>query len=328
MAETSSTAPNEIKYEKVKAEKVKEKKQKITKKKLKKQKTLIFMSIPFVIYIIIFNYLPIGGWIMAFENYKPAKGFLGSKFVGTEKFEFLLGDDLFKSAFINTLGMSFIIIVLGFIFSIGFALLLNEVVNKPGKKFVQTISYLPHFLSWVIVAGLVQDILNSDGVINNMLMGAGIIDSPILFFQKKEYFWWIVGFTNVWKETGWGSIIYLSAMTAINPDIYEAASIDGAGRFRKMWNVTLPGIKPTILILLIMNLGNILNAGFELQYLLGNDVISESSEIIDTFILRYGIRQTDFSLATAAGIFKSVISFGLVFFANQIAKWSGEERLF
>jgi len=126
MAETSSTAPNEIKYEKVKAEKVKEKKQKITKKKLKKQKTLIFMSIPFVIYIIIFNYLPIGGWIMAFENYKPAKGFLGSKFVGTEKFEFLLGDDLFKSAFINTLGMSFIIIVLGFIFSIGFALLLMK----------------------------------------------------------------------------------------------------------------------------------------------------------------------------------------------------------
>jgi len=328
MAETSSTASNEKKYEKVKAEKVKEKRRKITKKELKRQKVLIFMAIPFVIYIIIFNYLPIGGWIMAFQNYKAKTGFFGSKFVGLDKFKELLDDEVFIYAFKNTMGMSLIIIVLSFLFSIGFALLLNEVVNKPGKKFVQTISYLPHFLSWIIVAGIVQDVLNSDGVINNLLVGSGIIDSPIVFFERKEYFWWIIGFTNVWKETGWGSIIYLAAMTAINPDIYEAASIDGAGRFRKMWNVTLPGIKPTILILLIINLGNIVNAGFELQYLLGNDIIRESAEVIDTYVLRYGLRQSDFSLATAAGIFKSIISFAMVFMANQVAKWSGEERLF
>ena len=163
--------------------------------------------------------------------------------------------------------MSLINLVFSFVFAIGFALLLNEVVNTRGKKFVQTISYLPHFLSWIIVAAIVRNVLSIDGgIINEILVSWNLIDSPINFFADPKYFWWIVGFAFVWKETGWNSIIYLASITSISPDLYEAASIDGAGRLKKMIHITLPGIKPTIIVLLIINLGMIMNSGFEAQY--------------------------------------------------------------
>lgn len=210
-----------------------------------------------------------------------------------------------------------------------FALLLNEVRLMLAKKFIQTISYLPHFLSWIIVTGIVMDVLAADtGIINTILVGLHIVDAPISFFAETKYFWGIVGLTNVWKEVGWGSIIYLAAITAINPDLYEAAEIDGAGRIKKILYVTLPGIKSTIFILLIMNIGNIVNAGFELQYLLGNGLVQSVSQTIDIFVLKYGISLNNYSLATAAGIFKSVISIVLIYLANSFAKKSGEERLF
>jgi putative aldouronate transport system permease protein len=225
--------------------------------------------------------------------------------------------------------MGVINLVLSTVFAIGFALILNEVVHKRPKKFVQTVSYLPHFLSMIIVCGILKDVLSTDnGIINDILMGLNIIDKPVNFFTIKSLFWWIVGFGNVWKETGWNSIIYLAAMTSINPDLYEAASIDGAGRLRKMWNITLPSIKPTIFILLLINVGNVLNAGFEVQYLLSNGLVQEVSQTIDIYVLKYGISQADFSLGTAAGIFKSVVSIVLIFIANSAAKASGEERLF
>ncbi|MDR3597268.1 ABC transporter permease subunit [Clostridium sp.] len=298
-------------------------------KNMKKQKTLILMSIPFVIYTLIFNYTPLVGWLMAFQKFKPAKSLFDQTWCGFDQFKILFSDPNFIKVIRNTLCMSLINLTLGFICSIGFALLLNEVRLMIAKKFVQTISYLPHFLSWIIVTGIVADVLSPEaGIINQVLVGLHIISQPINFFADTKYFWGIVGLTNVWKEVGWGSIIYLAAITSINPDLYEAAEIDGAGRFKKMLHVTLPGIKSTIFILLIMNIGNIVNAGFEVQYLLGNGLVQDVSQTIDIFVLKYGISLNNYSLATAAGIFKSVISITLIYMANRFAKSAGEERLF
>lgn len=300
----------------------------VTFKMILRQKDLILMTIPFIIYVLIFAYGPLTGWTMAFQNYKPALS--QQAWVAWDKFTYLLTEKDFLLAFRNTISMSLINLVFSFIFAIGFALLLNEVVNMKGKKFVQTISYLPHFLSWVIVASIAKNALSVDGgVINELLVSFGAIDSPINFFAESKYFWWIVGFSVVWKETGWNSIIYLASITAISPDLYEAASIDGAGRFKKMIHITLPGIKPTIFVLLIINLGMIMNSGFEAQLQLGNDIIKDTAEVIDTYVLKKSFFQgADFSLGTAAGIFRSVLSILLVSAANKTAKYFDQERLY
>ncbi len=312
-----------------KAERSGEPKVKLNKKTLLRQKELIIITIPFILYGLLFYYAPLGGWLMAFQDYKPQNGLLGSEWVGLDVFKYLLNEKSFQLVFRNTLAMGIINLVLSFVFAIGFALLLNEVRLKGPKKFAQTVSYLPHFLSWIIVVGIIRDMLSMDhGIVNEILVGLGIVDGPINFFSKPGWFWWIVGFSNVWKETGWNSIIYLAAITAINPEMYEAASLDGAGRFGKMWHVTLPGIRPTIFILLLINLGNVLNVGFEIQYLLTNGVVKSVSETIDIWVLYWGIGQGDFSLGSAAGIFKSVIAIILIFLANSFAKATGEERLF
>ena len=235
-------------------------------------------------------------------------------------------DTLFE----NTLGMSNIVF---FLYAdnptiVNGGILLNEIASKGGKKVVQTISYLPHFLSWIIVTGILHDMLSGTGIVNEFLVNMHIIDQPINFFAHTGYFWPIVAFANVWKETGWNAIIYLAAITSIDPSLYEAASIDGAGRWAKIKYVTLPGIKPTIIILLLMNVGNVLNAGFEIQYLLGNGLIQKVSQTIDIYVLKWGISQGDYAIGTAAGIFKSVVSIILIFIANKIAKHNGEEQLF
>ncbi|WP_185259712.1 ABC transporter permease [Anaerocolumna chitinilytica] len=314
----------------MKGERVKRRNSDITWRKIVRQKELILLTIPFMIYVLIFNYVPIIGWLMAFQNYKPQDGFFGSEFVGLKWFKFLFVDNPdFIRTIRNTLAMGVINLVLSFLFAIGFAMILNEVVHKTPKKFVQTVSYLPHFLSMIIVCGILQDALSTDhGIINDFLINLHLLKQPVNFFTHKEYFWWIVGFANVWKETGWNSIIYLAAITAINPDLYEAASIDGAGRLRKMLHITLPGIKPTIFILLLINIGNVLNAGFEIQYLLSNGLVQSVSQTIDIYVLKFGISQCNYSLGTAAGIFKSVVSIILILLANAAAKAAGEERLF
>jgi putative aldouronate transport system permease protein len=189
---------------------------------------------------------------------------------------------------------------------------------------------MPHFLSWIIVAGLVSTALSvptSGGIINTVLMGLHIIDTPILFLANPNYFWGIVAGSHLWKELGWNTIIYMAAITAIDPSLYEAADMDGANRYQKMWNITLPCIKSTIVILLIMSIGNILEAGFEIQYFLGNGLIVEKSETIDIFVLRYGIQMGNFSLATVAGMVKTVVSILLITAANFISGRLGEEKL-
>lgn len=306
----------------------KKKKEPITWKEVKRQKFLLIWSAIFVIYGLIFYYVPLGGWWMAFQHYKPKTGLLHSKFVGLDKFKFLFSDAVFLKVIRNTLAMGVLNLVTTFVMAIVFAILLNEVKNTFAKKSIQTISYLPHFLSWIIVTGILHDALSGSGIVNELLMNLHIIKAPINFFAHPNYFWPIVAFANVWKETGWNAIIYLSAITAIDPSLYEAASIDGGGRWAKIKHITLPGIRPTMMILLLMNIGNVLNAGFEVQYLLGNGLIKSVSDTIDIYVLTWGISQNDYSLGTAAGIFKSVVSILLIIVANNIAKRSGESRLF
>ena len=300
----------------------------ITWKEVKRQKFLLVVSFFVVVYGIVFYYWPLTGWIMAFQQYKPKDGLLHSKFVGLAKFKFLFEDAVFLRVIRNTFAMGVINLVTTTFTAILFAILLNEMRSAIAKKTVQTISYLPHFLSWIIVTGILHDALSPTGIVNDLLMRSGAIDQAINFFAHEKYFWWIVAFANNWKETGWNAIIYLSAITAIDPTLYEAASIDGAGRWAKIKHITLPGIRPTIMILLLMNVGNVLNAGFEVQYLLGNGLIKSVSETIDIYVLTWGISQNDFSLGTAAGMFKSAVSIALIVLANWAAKKTGDDSLF
>lgn len=303
-------------------------KNKRTLKRIWSAKTLYIMIIPFMIYTFIFSYYPLSGWIMAFQNYKPAKGYSGSPFVGFDQFKFLFKDIEFWRSVRNTLGMSIMNLVFGFLFAIVFALLLNEIKSLKFKRFTQTASYLPHFLSWIIVCSLVSNMLSTDdGMINNFLMSIGLIKKPVLWLGEQKYFWWITTFANIWKETGWNSIIYIAAIAGIDQSLYEAANLDGANRFQKMWHVTLPGIKSTIIVLLIMNLGWVLNASFEVPYILGSGLLQDVSQTIDIFVLKYGMSIGNYSLATAAGIFKSVISLVLVFSTNAISNKLGERGL-
>lgn len=297
-------------------------------KTVKTQKQLIFMSVPILLYMILFYYVPVWGWLMAFQNYRPALEFTKQEWVGLQQFQFLFEDDTFIQTIRNTIGMSLINLVLGFSTAIILALMLNEIKVSFLKRTIQTVSYLPHFLSWVIAAGIVATSLSvDDGIVNIVLMKLSLIDEPIMWLSEGKYFWGIVGVSNIWKEVGWNTIIYLAAITSIDPSLYEAASIDGANRYQKMRYVTLPGIKATFIILLIMNVGHILDAGFEVQYLLGNGLVVDWSQTIDIFVLKYGISLGNYSLATAAGMFKTVVSVILVVIANHIAKRLGEERL-
>ncbi len=308
--------------------KTNELKTRFTWKEVKRQKVLLFWAALIDAYGVVFYYAPLAGWLMGFQDYKPKDGLFGSAFIGLAKFQRLFSDATFLRVIRNTLAMGVINLISTFVMAILFAILLNEIKSKGGKKVVQTISYLPHFLSWIIVTGILHDALSTSGIINELLLKFHILDQPLNFFAHPKYFWPLVAFANVWKETGWNAIIYLAAITAIDPSLYEAASIDGAGRLAKIKYVTLPGIRPTIMITLLMNVGNVLNAGFEIQYLLGNGLVQSVSQTIDIYVLKWGISQGDYAMGTAAGIFKSLVSIVLIVIANQIAKHNGEERLF
>lgn len=297
-------------------------------KRLVQQRMLVLMSVPFLLWLFVFKYVPLWGWLTAFQKFKPQRTFREQEWVGFDHFKFLFTDESFYRILRNTFVMSSIKLVLGFVTAIALAILLNELRNIIFKRVVQTISYLPHFISWVVAASIVTTVLSSEGIINVLFMKLGLIDGPVLWLGKGEYFWSILGVTEVWKDVGWNTIIYLAAMSTIDPSQYEAAEIDGANRFQRIWSITLPGLKPVIVILLIMNLGHILEAGFEPQYLLGNGMTADFSDNLEIFVLKYGMEQSNFSLATAAGMFKTVVSFVFLVSANTIAKKLGESRLY
>ena len=297
--------------------------------RLGSQWQLMIMSVPMLLYVLLFNYAPLWGWLTAFQDYQPKKGLMGSKWVGLENFEFLFGREDFLLSIRNTLAMSLINLVFGTVSAVLLAVLLNEVRNRSFKRTVQTVTYLPHFLSMVIVVGMAQNIFASNGSVNDLLLSLGLVKEPVFFLGKGEYFWWLVGIINVWKEVGWNTIIYIAAMTSIDPSLYEAAAIDGAGRFKRILHVTLPGIKSTFMVLLIMNIGHLMEAGFEIQYLMRNGMVMKFSDTIDVFALVYsfGTSRPHYAWGTAAGMFKSVVGIILLFGANKIAQALDEDTL-
>lgn len=292
------------------------------------QKYLLMMSVPFFIWVIIFRYLPLYGWTMAFQNYKPGKSIFEQKWVGLEHFMILFREQDFYIALRNTLAMSFLGITIGFVTPIVFALLLNEVRNMAFKKTVQTISYLPHFISWVIAASMITQMLSTDGgVVNDILMKVFGLERPVPFMSTPKAFWFIYIAADMWKEVGWYAIIHLAAITGVDQELYEAARVDGCGRLRKIWHVTLPGITPTLIVMLIMNIGWLMSVGFERQFLLGNHIVENYSRTIDLYALNYGISMARYSYGTAIGMFQSVVSIALVIFANRLAKRIGRGQI-
>lgn len=300
---------------------------------IRSQRALLIMSVPLLLYQILFRYVPIYGWSIAFQKFMPGRSLWEQKWIGFDNFKKLFTGvmgERFRRDIVNTLGQSILALVLGTVFAILLSLMINEVKNVAFKRVIQNITYMPHFLSWIIVAGIVSVALSapsSGGFINQLLMTLHIIKKPIEFLSKPEYFWGIAAGSNLWKELGWNTILYLAAMTAIDPTLYEAAEMDGAGRYRKIWNITLPSIKPTIVILLIMSTGYILEAGFEIPYFLGNGLVVEKSETIDVFVMRYGYQLGNYSLAVVAGMFKTVVGILIVGLVNYISGRLGEETL-
>ncbi|PWU66633.1 ABC transporter permease [Gracilibacillus dipsosauri] len=290
-------------------------------KTAKNQKILYLMSLPFVAWVFVFNYLPVWGWTMAFQNFRPGNAIWEQEWVGFEHFIALFQDERFFLALRNTLAMSFLGLLFGFTIPIIFAILLNEVRHSIFKRVTQTVTYLPHFVSWVVVAGIVTKMLSTDGgIVNDLLMGIGIIDEPFQFMAQEKWFWGIVTVSDIWKEMGWNAIIFLAAIAGLDPQLYEAAKVDGAGRFRQIWHITLPGIRPTILVVLILNIGHLIQIGFEKQMLLGNPLVVDYAEVLELYALNYGIGLGQFSYGTAIGIFNSVVSIFLLFLANGIFK--------
>ena len=296
-------------------------------KQIKKQKVLLIMILPIVVWLIIFGYVPLLGWTMAFQNFQPQHGFFQQEWVGLTHFTNLLQNSMFHQALRNTLGMGILGLVFNFLASISFAVLLNELRFLKFKRVVQTISYLPHFVSWVIVGNLVITMLAPDGAMNGLLMWLGIFDEPLHFMAQSNMFWGIVTASDVWKSTGWGAIIYLAAMAGIDPGLYEAAQMDGANRFQKIKHITLPGIRPTIMVLLIMSIGNLINIGFERQMILGNNIVASQARVIEWYALDYGIGLFRFSYGTAVGMFRSAVSIVLLLLANGAARKMGEGRI-
>ncbi|GBG08353.1 protein lplB [Paenibacillus sp. MY03] len=288
---------------------------------------LYLMLLPAMLFIIVYKYVPMYGVIIAFKDFNIMKGIMGSSWIGFEHFRQLFMFDEFPRVVRNTIIISFMKLIFGFPAPIIIALLLNELVLKRFKRVVQTFTYIPHFISWVVVGGIVIDLLSpSSGIINKVIQSFGL--EPIFFMSDGQWFRWILVFSDNWKEAGWGAIIYLAAILGINDELYQAARVDGATRLRQIWHVTLPCIRSTIVILLLLRIGNVFDAGFEQILVMYNAMVYEVADIIDTYVYRVGLGQMQFGLTTAAGLFKSVIGCGLLIMANWMARRMGEEGIF
>ena len=279
-----------------------------------------------LLFAIVFKFLPMLGLSIAFLDYKPIRGFTGSEFIGFEVFQKIFSSKDFYLALKNTLVLNLLDLVLGFPAPIILAILLNEITCKWYKKITQTVLYLPHFLSWVIIAGLAYQLFSpQSGYINVMIQRLG--GDMIPFLTEKYH--WVASYVliGVWQSMGWGTIIYLAAITSISGDLYEAATVDGAGRWRKIWNITLPCIKPTIVVMLIMALGRIMGSNFERPYTLSNPMVTQFSDVIATYVYRMGLQQNHYNIATAVGLFQSLVGVILVLVADRFSKIIGEDGI-
>lgn len=297
-------------------------------RRLLNQKYLQVMALLGVAWIIIFSYIPMYGVIIAFKQYVITHSISDAPWVGLENFKAFLEDDELPRVIWNTLGMSFFKLLIGFPLPILFALFLNELRSLRLKKAVQTISYLPHFLSWVILGGILATWLADVGIINHILMGLHIIKEPISYLAEPSYFWSIIITSDIWKELGWSAIIYLAAIAGVSPDLYEAATIDGAGRFQKMWYVTLPGIKGTVSILFILAISGVLNSNFDQILVLRNSLNESASNVIDIYVYQTGLVNSRYSYSAAVGLIKSIIALILLLIANSVSKKLNDSSLF
>ncbi|MBD0381967.1 ABC transporter permease [Paenibacillus sedimenti] len=297
-------------------------------RKLYGQRYLQVMALLGVAWMIVFNYVPMYGIIIAFKDFNIIKSIGEAPWAGLEHFKAFMEDDNLGYVIKNTLGMSVLKLLIGFPLPIAFALFLNELRSIRFKKLVQTISYLPHFLSWVILGGILATWLADVGIINKILMALNIIQEPISYLAEPQYFWSIIITSDIWKELGWSAIIYLAAISGVSPEMYEAATLDGAGRFQKMFYVTLPSIKGTITILFILAVSGILNSNFDQILVLKNQLNESASNVIDVYVYQTGIVQSRYSYATAVGLIKSIISLILLLSANFITKRLNNTSLF
>lgn len=294
---------------------------------IKKHKYLYLMLLPGIIYYIIFKYVPIGGLVIVFQNYNPLLGFFDSKWVGLDNFRKLFSDPAFFQLLRNTVILAVYNLLFYFPAPIIVSLLLNEVRKQRYKKSIQTMIYLPHFISWTVLVGIAYVFLSpQNGIINSLLAASG--KETINFLAKEEWFRPLVLIEIIWKETGWGTIIYLAALSGVDEQLYEAATIDGAGRFKQLWHVTLPAIRATIITLFILRLGNFLDTGFEQIFLMLNSLTRDIGEVFDTYVYQKGLIDGKFSYSTTVGLFKSVIGYFLIISANRIAKFFDEEGIY
>lgn len=292
---------------------------------LKKNRSLYIMVLPVVVFYVLFCYLPMYGVTIAFQDYDPSLGYFGSPWVGLKNFKDFFGNVYFWRLLRNTLSISLTNILFGFTAPIILALLINEASNKYFVKTVQTITYLPHFISLVVVCGMVKSFTNSHGIVTEIVTRLTGDSRSLLI--RPECFVWIYVITDIWQQIGWGSIIYISALSGIDTQLYEACEIDGGGRLRQLWNVTLPGILPTIIIMLILRMGNVLNVGYEKIILLYNPSIYETADVLSSYTYRKGLQEFNWSYGSAAGLFNSVVNILFLIITNSISKRVSETSL-
>lgn len=284
------------------------------------------MLVPGMVLLFIFSIIPMFGVVIAFQNYFPSKGILGSSWVGLKNFRYMLNLPNFTQIFSNTVIIAVAKIIMGIIVPVLYSLLLNEVRRVGFKRTVQTAIYLPHFLSWVILSNIVINIVALDGVVNGFIRLFG--GKEIYFMASPEWFRWILVISDIWKEAGFGTVVYLAAITAIDPTLYEAAAIDGAGKIKRIVHVTLPGMAPTIVLMATLALGRVMDAGFDQIFNMYNPLVYETGDIIDTYVYRTGLVGTKYGLATAVGVVKSVISFVLIVLSYRLADRYAGYRIF
>lgn len=286
----------------------------------RRHSALALMFLPVVVYFIIFKYVPMYGLTIAFKDYKISLGILGSPWNGIENFAKMFATQTFVRAVKNTVIISLMKLLFQFPMPLILALMLNEIRHLRYKKIVQTISYLPHFLSWVVIAGLFHQMLSPTSGVVNFIISDIFGGEPIYFLADNKWFRTTVVLSSIWQSVGWSSILYLAALAGINPSLYEAAECDGASRLQKIWHITLPGLLPTISILFILRVGYLLNGGFDQIFNLYNPAVYETGDIIDTYVYRYGLGKMKYASGTAIGLFKNVIGFILVVGTNAISK--------
>jgi len=294
----------------------------------KTQWEMWLLSIPIIAWVALFCYYPMYGLSMAFVKYVPGMEIWECEWVGLKYFEQFLTNRVFVRLLRNTLVMSTLGITVGFVAPIIFAFSLNEVGNLRAKKFIQTASYLPHFISWVVAGAMFKSLLNSDGIVSDMLVRLGVFDKATNLLNNGEWYWAIYTLLNIWKGLGWMAIIYLSAMSGVDEELYQAGAIDGLGRWGMARHITLPSIMPTVVILWIIGIGGILNAGFDQHLIIGNPLTQKYWDVLDTYTYRYGVQEGFYSMATSVTLMKSVVGFALVLITNTISRRVSDIALF